>query len=146
MLSYKRCLYVFLRWFFYWRLLDHWPSFCLNHLILKCYSRKFKIQWGSEIRLSLDFKWSKRGRVANGLDFEWDLKSRSPTIWNPDKLPPFFQKPFEIRTKMSGYIIFGTIAKALPFENWNFWNLTFKKSGFQILKRSAYWTNPVRNG
>ena len=116
----KGAFMFFLRWFFYWRLLDHWPSFCLNHLILKCYSRKFKIQWGSEIRLSPDFKWSKRGKVANGLDFEWDLKSRSPTIWNPDKLPPFFQKPFETRTKMSGYVIFGTITKALPFENWSF--------------------------
>ena len=30
------------------------------------------IQWGIEIRTSLDFKWSKRGSVANGLDFEWD--------------------------------------------------------------------------
>ena len=25
-----------------------------------------------------------------------------------------------------------TIAKARPFENWTIWNLTFKKSGFQI--------------
>ena len=32
---------------------------------------------GSEILTSLDFEWSKRGWVAaNGLDFEWDLKSR----------------------------------------------------------------------
>ena len=31
-------------------------------------------------RPSLDFKWSKRGWVANGLDFEWHLKSGSPTI------------------------------------------------------------------
>ena len=38
------------------------------------------IQWGSEIRPSLDFEWSKTGWVANGLDFEWDLKSGSPTI------------------------------------------------------------------
>ena len=30
-----------------------------------------KIQWRSEIRPSLDFKWSKRGWEANGLDFEW---------------------------------------------------------------------------
>ena len=33
------------------------------------------LQWGSEIWTSLDFEWSKRGWVANGLDFEWDLKS-----------------------------------------------------------------------
>ena len=37
-------------------------------------------KWGSEIRPSLDFEWSKRGWVANGLDFEWHLKSRNPTI------------------------------------------------------------------
>ena len=39
----------------------------------------------------LDFEWTKRGCVANGPDFEWDLKSRqmaaiwSKTILNPDK-------------------------------------------------------------
>ena len=33
------------------------------------------IQWGSKIQTSLDFEWSKRGWVANVLDFEWDLKS-----------------------------------------------------------------------
>ena len=38
------------------------------------------MQWGSEIQTSLDFKWSKRGWVSNGSDFEWDLKSRSPTV------------------------------------------------------------------
>ena len=38
------------------------------------------IQWGSEIWTSLDFEWSKRGWVANGPNFKWDLKSGSPTI------------------------------------------------------------------
>ena len=38
------------------------------------------IQWASDIRTSLDFKRWKRGWVANGPDFEWDLKSGSPTI------------------------------------------------------------------
>ena len=38
---------------------------------------------GTEIRTSLDFEWLKevgliRGWVANGPDFEWDLKSGSP--------------------------------------------------------------------
>ena len=61
------------------------------------------IQWGSEIRTnSLDFEWSKRGWVANGLDIKWDLKSGSQTILNQDKWLLFCQKPFEIRTKMSG--------------------------------------------
>ena len=50
------------------------------------------VQWGSEIRTSLDFEWSKRGWVSNGLYFEWDLKCWSPTIWNLDKWPSFCQK------------------------------------------------------
>ena len=41
---------------------------------------QFVIQWGSEIWKSLDFQWSKRGWISNGLDFKWDLKSGSPTI------------------------------------------------------------------
>ena len=36
--------------------------------------------WGSEIRTSLDFEWPKGGSIPNGLDFNWDLESRSPTI------------------------------------------------------------------
>ena len=40
----------------------------------------YSIQWGSEIWTSLDFEWSKRDQVANGPDFEQDLKSISPTI------------------------------------------------------------------
>ena len=39
-----------------------------------------KTTLGSEIRTILDFEWSKRGWVANSLDFEWDLKSGSPSI------------------------------------------------------------------
>ena len=31
------------------------------------------LNWGSEILTSHDFEWSKRGWVAYGLDFEWDL-------------------------------------------------------------------------
>ena len=38
------------------------------------------LQWGSEIRTSLEFEWSKRGWVSNVPDFEWDLKSGSSTI------------------------------------------------------------------
>ena len=49
-----------------------------------------QLQWGSEMRTSLDFKWSIRGWVPNGLEFECNLKSRSPTICNPDNLPPFY--------------------------------------------------------
>ena len=63
--------------------------YACNKSELFCYSLSMYVQWGSEIRPSLDFEWSKTGWVANGLDFEWDLKSRSPTIGNPDKWPPF---------------------------------------------------------
>ena len=49
-----------------------------NPALFYIYSKK--IQWGSETRTSLDFKWSKKGWVANGLDFEWDLKFGTPTI------------------------------------------------------------------
>ena len=47
----------------------------------------------------MDFERSKRCWVANGLSFEWDLKSRSH---NHLKWAPFCKKPFEIQTKMSG--------------------------------------------
>ena len=43
------------------------------------------LQWGSDLQTSQNFEWSKRSWVANGLDFEWDRKSGSPTIWNAVK-------------------------------------------------------------
>ena len=43
-------------------------------------TRTNQIQWGSEIQPSMDFKWSKRGWVANDPGFEWDLKSESQKI------------------------------------------------------------------
>ena len=36
-------------------------------------TREHELQWESEI--CLDFEWSIRGWVENGLDFEWHLKS-----------------------------------------------------------------------
>ena len=35
---------------------------------------------GAEIWTSLDLEWSKRGWVANGLDYKWNLKFGNPTI------------------------------------------------------------------
>ena len=58
------------------------------------------VQWGSEILTSTGFEWSRRGWFVNGLHFERDLKSGSPTTGN---LPPFCQKPFEIYTKTSRF-------------------------------------------
>ena len=80
------------------------------------------VQGEAEIWTSLEFEWSKRGLVANGPDFKWDLKSISPTIWNPEKWPSFCQKIFEIRTKMFRFWMVqfsnvGTIAKAWPIES-----------------------------
>ena len=63
------------------------------------------VQQGSEIQTSLEFDWVKRGWLANGPDFEWDLKSGQ-------KCPDF---------DWSSYQMVGTIAiaiaKAQPFEN-----------------------------
>ena len=77
------------------------------------------ILWRSEIRPSLDSKWSKRGWVANGLDFEWNLKSRSDLksgqmaailsknhLNSRQKLPDF---------EWSGFRMVGTTALAQPF-------------------------------
>ena len=81
---------------------------------------------------NLDFEWSKRGWVATGLYFEWDLKPRTTNIWNPDKWLPFCQKLFEIRTKKSVFWMVGTIAIAIaktrPFENRTIRNMTIWKS------------------
>ena len=41
---------------------------------------RFHVQWGSEIRTSLDLGWSKIGWAASGPDFECDLKSGSPAF------------------------------------------------------------------
>ena len=75
---------------------------------------------GSEILTSLDFEWSKKGWFWNGPYVKSDLKSGSPTIWNPDKWRLFCLKPFEIWMKMSGFLMVWTIAKAIvrPFWKW----------------------------
>ena len=94
------------------------------------------VQWGSEFRTSLDFEWSKRGWVANSLEFEWDLKSGSPTTFkigtngchsvkkdlkSRQKHPDFDWSVF----RMVGTLALA-IAKAPLFENRTISNLTFK--------------------
>ena len=93
----------------------------------------------SEIPPSLDFEWSKRGWVANGLDFKWDLKSRSPTVWNPDKGPPFCPKSFEIRTKTFGFWMFRDF-KWLDFRS----PLYFiaKLTSQRLIKIAIWWILP----
>ena len=83
-----------------------WNLFSRDCATGREWGTKMKIQWGSKLRTSLYFEWLKRSWVANCTDFEWDLKSGSPTIWNPGKWLPFCQKPFEIQTKTSGFWIF----------------------------------------
>ena len=60
----------------------------------------FEFKWG-DVKHSEDLKsglvgfWIvKRGWFANGLDYEWVLKSGIPIFWNP-----FCEKAFEILTK-----------------------------------------------
>ena len=81
------------------------------------------LQWGSEIQTSLDFEWSKRGWVANGLDFKWVLKYGSPVIWNHCHFVKK-TKTFEIRKKCLNFECSGfwmvvtkaiSIAKVRPF-------------------------------
>ena len=78
-----------------------------------------KLHWGSEIWTSLDFEWSKKGWVVNGLDFNWDLKAQ----------------PFENQTNGCHFAMVRTIAIATAplFENLTIGNPTFKKFRFQIL-------------
>ena len=65
------------------------------------------IQWGSEIRTSLDFEWSKRGWVANG-----------PEVYRPFEIRAIQTKTS--RFQMVRFWTVGTIviaiAKAQPFE------------------------------
>ena len=97
----------------------------------------FSMQCGSEIT-DWDFKRSNSGWFGNGPEFDWDLESVRPTIWNLDKWQPFCHKPFQIWTKMDfAWSSFRmartiTIAIARPFENRTIWNLIVKKSGSQI--------------
>ena len=79
----------------------------------------YKLQWGSEIRTSLDCKRSK--------EVGWQMVQISDGIWNPKSRPfeiltnglSFCPKPFEIQTKY-GFWMVGTIAlKIGPFEIWS---------------------------
>ena len=63
--------------------------------------------------------WISRRWFAKGPNFEWNLKSGSLTIWNPEKWQPFCQKPFEIHTKMSDFLM-------VPFSKG--WDHSFRYS------------------
>ena len=89
------------------------------------------IRWFEYSRdLKYRLVWISNGQKEVGLqicslDFEWYLKSGSPTMWNPDKYLPFCQKPLKSGQKgldfeWTGFQMVGTIsmaiAKSLPFE------------------------------
>ena len=98
-----------------------------------------KIPWGFKIRTCLDFKWSKRGWVENGQNFEWYMKTTNPTIWNLGKRAPFRQNPFEFQTNTSGSQMVGSIAILQAFDFKCFIRLSQLNSGilgevFQELK------------
>ena len=108
-----------------------------------CFVFSIWVHQGFQRFFSRDLKsvliWILNGQKEVVLHMFWILNG----IWNseaqpfdPDKWAPFCQKPFEILLKMSSFQMFGTmavaIAKAQPFENWTTWNLTFKKSRYQM--------------
>ena len=73
------------------------------------------LKWVSDIWTSLDFEWSKRSWVKNGLDLEWDLKFGSPTtIYFLGKLhhcPPFFIRHIAMLTFLLILELFWTYFK-----------------------------------
>ena len=90
------------------------------------------IQYSGQLKSRCkDFNWSKRGCFANGTNFEWDLKSSSPTICNPYKCPPFGQKPFEIPTKTLGFCMVWFSNGQDQCYNPTFWKPDHLKSNLQ---------------
>ena len=72
-------------------------------------------QWGSEIHTSLYFKWSKRA-------WEWSV------LWMGSEI----RKPSNLKSGQMDAIL--SKMNIQPFENKIIWNLTLKKSGFQMVR------------
>ena len=84
--------------------------------------------WKFEKRLGC--KWSR---------FQMGSEIRKPNHLKSEQMAPFCQKPFDVGTKTSWFIMVWllngwdySIAKARPFKNRTIWNMTFKKSIFQM--------------
>ena len=110
-------------------------------------ARIAKLQWRSKIWTSLDFDWSKRGWVANGLDGIWNLKAQPFEIQrNCCHFVKSYLKSEQkcLNFKWSSFCMVGNIAiaisKAWPFENQTILNPTFKMSGFQMFL-DFKWSN-----
>ena len=111
-----------------------------------CISRRGRARWVDCwvhcVEFSLCQLWSESGLVwiSNGgkevglqmvriLNVIWNLEAKPFVIWK--KCTDFEWSEFQMKFKMVGTIVIA-IAKAWPFENWNIWNQTFKKSGFKM--------------
>ena len=96
------------------------------------------LQWGYEIQISLDFKRSKRGWVVNCPDFEWDLKSGSPTILKSGQVATILSK-----TKKSGFQIF-------PYFEWSdFRSPLYFNEGASLLRwplqdHQVFWLSSIQ--
>ena len=92
-------------------------------------------------------KWAKQGWVANGPDFEWDLKYGSPTIWNPYKWPPFCQRQNQLKSgqkcsdfEWSGFWMVGCIAIV-----WRSWPENINRKVYpRFLDFSAIWASRIK--
>ena len=92
-------------------------------------------------------KWPKRGCVANGPDFEWDLKYGSPTIWNPDKWQPICQRQNHLKSgqkcsdfEWSGFWMVGCIAIV-----WRSWPENINRKVYpRFLHFSASWASRIK--
>ena len=92
-------------------------------------------------------KWPKRGCVANGPDFEWDLKYGSPTIWNPDKWQPICQRQNHLKSgqkcsdfEWSGFWMVGCIAIV-----WRSWPENINRKVYpRFLDFSAIWASRIK--
>ena len=85
-----------------------------------------QIQWGSEYRTSLVFKWSKRGQMPNGLVFECHLNTGQPNHLNIRQMDAIlFPYPLVWYSNCQS-------STDPTFECQTIWNLNFNMFGIQM--------------
>ena len=124
------------------------PLFCVYKISSQVVSQVkqhtfFNIQWGSEYRTSLVFKWSKRGRMPNGLVFECHLNTVKPNHLNNGQMDAILfsyvlvqysngqpstqdialYQPFEIRTSKSQVFKWSVFRLYCSFEPGRSWTV-----------------------
>ena len=95
-------------------------------------SRDLKSGWEKRLGCRCSGFWMRSEiRKPNHLKFRQMNAILSKTIWNRQKC---------LDIEQSSFWMVGTvaIAKALQFENRTIWNMTFKKSGFQLFEWSDF--------